>query len=75
MLDPECTLKDMKPAEVAGVEALFFKGQHPETRVILRQWILVKRGTCFGIFSAVMPELESEIWPDVQVKVQSFDVE
>jgi hypothetical protein len=74
LLDPACTLEDMQTVQLAGVEALYFKGQHPATSIVLHQWILVKGGMCFGIFSAVHPDLESEIWPDVQAMVRSFEV-
>ena len=75
LLDPDCTLDNMKTVQVAGVDALFFEGQHSKTQVLFRQWILVKRGMCFAIFSAVKPELESQVWPDVQKMVRSFDVD
>ncbi|MGD8451342.1 MAG: hypothetical protein PVJ57_05935 [Phycisphaerae bacterium] len=74
MLDPQCTVDAMTTVQVDGADALFWEGQHPETHVILRQWVFLKHGMCFAIFTAMAPELEDAIWPDVQAMVKSFTV-
>lgn len=64
---------DMTEVPVGGVKALHFKGTGP-TGVVWRQWVLVDSGKAFAIVSAIKPELDKEIYPDVEQMVKSFKV-
>ena len=68
------TVKDMTTVEVGKYDALHFKQKAPQTGVIMRQWTIVESGTAFNIVSAIKPELEKKILPDVEEMLKSFTV-
>ena len=68
----DVTTKEMTDVSIGDLRALHFKIAAPSTGIIWRQWIVVDSGSAFAIVSAIKPELESEIFPDVQKMVESF---
>ncbi|MBN1908746.1 MAG: hypothetical protein JW818_03320 [Pirellulales bacterium] len=72
-LKKDVTTKDMSIVKVGKYDALHLKGIS-EKGVIWRQWVLVESGHAFIIVSAIKPEDEKEIFPDVEAMVKSFTV-
>ena len=70
--DAQISVEKMQKVEVDGAEALFFSGAHLETKRLWRQWVFIKNRTCFGVVSAVEPEQDDAMWPDVQAMVASL---
>lgn len=71
-INAQATIEDMQTVEVDGAEALFISTAHPKTKVLWRQWVFVKDGMCFLIVSAIQPEQDETLWPDVQAMRRSF---
>jgi hypothetical protein len=63
----------MKEVLVGKYPSLYFQTT-ASTGIIWRQWVIVESGFAFAIVSAIKPESESEILPDVQKMVDSFQV-
>jgi hypothetical protein len=73
-IDEGAKIEDMQTVEVDGVEALFYSTANTKTKVLWRQWAFIKNGMCFLIVSAIQPDLDEALWPDVQVMQRSFRV-
>lgn len=70
----EITVKEMSIVAVGKADALYFQGFVPSSGITWRQWILVSKGQAFAIVSAIKPEQEKKLLPDVQAMVNSFEV-
>jgi hypothetical protein len=66
--------KDMEEVTINGLKALHFKIAAPQTGIIWRQWVIVDSGKAFAIVSAIKPEQEKEILPDVEKMLNSFEI-
>ena len=64
---------DMKKITVNNYQALFFESTTPD-KMIWRQWVIVEAGKAFVIVSAIKPEHDVQIYPDVQKMVDSFTI-
>jgi len=67
------TAKDMRLVHVGKSDALYFQAPGP-SGVTWRQWILVDKGQAFAIVSAIKPEQEKQLLPEVQAMLDSFEV-
>lgn len=70
----EITVKEMSVVAVGKADALYFQGFMPSNGITWRQWVLVSKGQAFAIVSAIKPEQEKKLLPDVQAMVNSFEV-
>jgi len=70
----EMTTDGMTKTKVSNSEALYFTLAVPETGIIWRQWVIVESGKAFCIVSAIKPEQEKDILPDVEAMVKSFRI-
>ena len=70
----DVTPKDMEEVKINDLKALHFKIAAAETGVIWRQWIIVDSGMAFAVVSAIKPENEKDILPDVEKMVKSFKI-
>ena len=73
-LKKEITVKEMSVVAVGKADALYFQGVVPSSGVTWRQWVLVSKGQAFAIVSAIKPEQEKKLLPDVQAMVNSFEI-
>jgi len=69
----DITVKEMKEVAIGKVTALHYEVKAP-TGIMWRQWVVVDSGKAFTIVSAIKPELDKEILPDVLKMVESFRV-
>lgn len=67
----DVTARDMSETPIGGCKALFFDIT-AKSGVNWRQWALVDGGQAFVIVSAIKPEHEKELLPDVKKMVASF---
>jgi hypothetical protein len=65
--------KDMTEETIGNLRALHFKATGP-TGIIWQQWVVVDSEMAFAIVSAIKPEHEKQILPDVLKMVASFKV-
>ena len=70
----DVTVKEMSTMRVGKYDSLHFKIRARQTGIIWRQWILVDSGMAFAIVSAIKPELEKKILPDVEKMLKSFTI-
>ena len=68
----DITAKEMSAAKVGQYDALHFKISAPQTGIVWRQWIMVESGKAIAIVSAIKPEDEKKILPDVEKMLKSF---
>ena len=68
---PDVSIGEMQEVQVGARRALFFETDKP-TGVKWRQWVLVDSGMAFAIVSAIEPEHEDQLLPDVLKMVRSF---
>jgi hypothetical protein len=68
----DVTVGEMSNVKVGRHVALHFKISAPQTGVIWRQWILVDSGAAIAIVSAIKPEVENQVYPDVEKMLKSF---
>ncbi len=66
--------QDMEDWQIAGADALYFAGNHPETNYKWRQWAFVQHGQCFVIVAGFHPDSYKDYWADVLGFVASFEV-
>jgi hypothetical protein len=69
----DVTVKDMQEVPVGELKALHFQAKAP-TGIVWRQWVVVESGLAFAIVSAIKPEDEKDILPDVRKMVESFKI-
>ena len=70
-VDPE----EIKPAKVGPYDALYFETMMPLRdghTIRWRQWVFMIDSRCYFVVSTILPELEDQIFPDVQAMVTSF---
>jgi hypothetical protein len=67
----DVTPKEMTKVKVGSYEALHFKS---DGSVIWRQWAIVKDGKAFIIVSAIKPEHEAALFPDVEKMLATFKI-
>jgi hypothetical protein len=76
-VNPETLADDLKPDKVGKYEALFYdkllKGNGKKIR--WRQWVFMVEDRCFFVVSTIPPNLDDEIFPDVEAMIQSFKME
>jgi hypothetical protein len=70
----DVTVKEMEDVKIEDLNALHFKINAPATGVAWRQWVIVDSGKAFVIVSAIKPEDEKKILPDVERMVKSFKI-
>jgi len=69
----DVTPADMKEVTVNQYPALHFQITAP-TGIIWRQWVIVEGGKAFVIVSAIKPEHDAQIYPDVQKMIATFKI-
>ena len=76
-VSPEASADDLKPGKVGKYETLFYetllKGNGKKFR--WRQWVFMVEDRCFFVVSTIPPNLDDEIFPDVEAMIQSFKME
>ncbi len=73
-VNPNAKETEMKNQRVGQHDALFYSTVIPSTGIVWRQWVFGADKKEFVIVSAIKPENEKIILPDVQKMVQSFKV-
>lgn len=68
----DVTTKEMSLVKVGDLNALHFKIASPQNGVIWRQWAIVESGRAFVIVSAIKPEQDAQIFPDVEKMIKTF---
>jgi hypothetical protein len=74
MFKKDVTADAMTKTKVGDYEALYFMIAAPGTGIVWRQWAIVNSGKAFCIVSAIKPEQEKDILPDVEAMVKSFKI-
>ena len=69
----DVTPADMKDVTVNNYRALHFEIKS-EKGIIWRQWVIVEAGKAFVIVSAIKPEHDAQLYPDVQKMIGSFTI-
>jgi hypothetical protein len=69
----DVSAREMTDVAVGSLQASHFQAAGPPG-IIWRQWVIVDSGMAFAIVSAIKPEHEKEILPDVLKMVASFKV-
>jgi hypothetical protein len=70
----DVTRAAMTRSKAGKHEALYFTMAAPQTGIIWRQWVVVESGKAFCIVSAIKPDQEKDILPDVEAMVKSFRI-
>jgi len=68
---------ELKPARVGPYDALYFETMMPlRTGVTMRwrHWVFMVESKCYCVVSTILPQLEDEIFPDVEAMVKSFRI-
>jgi hypothetical protein len=71
----DADVKDLKPAKVGPYDALYFEAMLPLPnggKCHLRQWAFSVENKCYSAVSAILPQFEERILPDVQAMLKSF---
>ena len=66
---------DMKSVKVGEFDALYFDAMVPSQlggELHWRQWVFMAGNRCYFIVSTIKPDLEDEIFPDVEVMLETF---
>lgn len=71
---PTATFEQMRAVKVDGADALFFEGTNPKSGILWRQWAFIRRHTSFVIVSAIHPDNDARLLPQVMQMVESFQV-
>jgi hypothetical protein len=74
MFKKDVTTDAMTKLKVGKCEALYFTIAAPQTGIVWRQWVIVDSGQAFCVVSAIKPEQEKEIVPEVEAMVKSFKI-
>jgi hypothetical protein len=74
MFKKDVTVDAMTKTKVGTCDALYFTIAAPQTGIVWRQWVIVDSGQAFCIVSAIKPEQQKEILPDVEAMVKSFKI-
>lgn len=68
---------DLQPAKVGDFEALYYESLIPsqlDKEIKWRQWVFLDGNKCYFIVSTILPEMEDDIYPDVEKMVASFRI-
>jgi hypothetical protein len=71
----DATADDMKPAKVGDFDALHYTAMVPSQlggELRWRQWVFMAGNRCYFIVSTITPDLEDEIFPDVEAMLGTF---
>jgi len=74
---PDAEPDDMRPAKVGQYEALSFEALVPSQLgkdLRWRQWVFMAGDKCYFVVSTILPDLDDEIFPDVEKMLASFHV-
>ena len=74
---PDAKPADLKPAKVGRFEALYYESMVPSQlgkEIKWRQWVFMAGNQCYFVVSTILPELDKDIFPDVQKMLESFTV-
>ena len=69
--------EDLKPAKVGGYEALHFDAEVPSRdgrKLHWRHWVFMVDNACYFIVSTIFPEMEEQLFPEVEKMLSSFKV-
>lgn len=70
--------EDLKPVKVGGFDALHFDAMVPsqdDKDIRWRHWVFMVDNACYFIVSTIFPEMEEQLFPDVQTMLGSFKAE
>ena len=67
-------IKEMKTAKIGEYKALHFKIKAPKTGIVWRQWVIVRSGIAIAIVSAIKPEIEEIVIPDIIEMLKTFTI-
>jgi len=73
-ITPGVTEASMQEDTFSSQKVLFYKTVIQSNKTIWRQWAIVANEQCFVLVSAIKPEDETIIFPDVEKMIQSFKV-
>ena len=68
---------DLTSARVGEFDALYYESMIPSTldqEIKWRQWVFMDGHKCYFIVSTILPELEPQIFPDVEKMLASFRI-
>ena len=71
----QATAEDMQAAKVGPYDALYFEALVPsqlKKDMRWRQWVFWVDAKCYFIVSTILPELDDDIFPDVEKMLASF---
>ncbi len=71
----EAETGDLTPAKVGDYDALYFEkllGANQGKPIRWRQWVFMVGNKCYFIVSTIVPQLDDEIFPDVEKMLKSF---
>lgn len=66
---------DMQPAKVGTYDALYYETMVPsqlKKDMRWRQWVFMVDNRCYFVVSTILPELDDEIFPDVEAMLTTF---
>ena len=69
--------KELKAAKVGPYDALHFETMMPlrdGSTIHWRQWIFMVDNKCYFVISTIPPQLEAQLFPDIQAMVASFKI-
>jgi hypothetical protein len=74
MLSKDAKESEMKKEKIADLDVLFYETRKNKANCIWRQWSFMKDKQAFVIVSAIDPENDEKLWPQVKAMVDSFKV-
>lgn len=76
-VNADAVQQDLQPAKVGAFDVLFYESMADsqlDQDIKWRQWVFMVDSRCYFIVSTILPEFESEIFPDVEKMLASFQV-
>ena len=71
---PDISVDKMQKVRAGDSPAIYFETADTPQGIIWRQWVIVERGYAIVIVSAIKPEDDATLWPDVKQMVASFKI-
>lgn len=71
----DVTEEKLSPAKVGAYDALYFEAMIPSQlgkEIRWRQWVFMVGNRCFFVVSTILPDLEKNIYPDVEEMLTTF---
>ena len=71
------SMRKVKPTKVGPYDALYFETLmtiRDGSTIRWRQWVFMVDNRCYFVVSTILPQLESQILPDVRAMVASFRI-